>query len=129
METNKNLIEKARKVKSVDELITLAKDNGVELPLEEANKIFSEIKEYGEIKDDDLDKVSGGGCYRHDGYLYTTIGYGCEHYEERGSFGVAGTCCRCKYWDYSKVSQVVIIGQPMVCMCEANRRKQDGWGY
>ena len=118
-----NIVDKAKNCKSAEELIALAKENGAELTREQAESYFKSMHESGELSDEELDNVSGGGCYRHDGYLYTTIGYGCEHYEERGDFGVAGTCCRCKYWDYSKVSQVVIIGQPLPCLCEANRRK------
>lgn len=120
---DQNIVKKARKCKSVEEIITLAKENGVELTGEQAESYFKSICTSGELSDDELTNVNGGGCYDHNGYLYTTIAYGCEHYEERGKFGVAGTCCRCKYWDYSMVSQVVIIGQPILCLCEANRRK------
>lgn len=125
METNKNLIEKARKVKSVEELIALAKENGVELPLEEANKIFCEIKEYGEIKDDDLDKVSGGGCYSPEGYLKTTIGYGCDLYErvDGAISGVEGTCYMCKYWNRAgSFMPTIIMGQALKCMHPGNKR-------
>lgn len=117
------IVEKAKNCKSVEEIISLAKENGVDLTIEQAESYFNSIHKSCELSDEELDNVTGGGCYDHHGYLYTTIAYGCEHYEERGSFGVAGTCCRCKYWDYSKVSQVVIIGQPLLCLCEANRRK------
>lgn len=127
MKDNSNeMIDKAKNCQSPEELIALAKENGAELTSEQAESYFKCMHENGELSDDELNNVTGGGCYNHDGYLYTTIGYGCEHYEERGDFGVAGTCCRCKYWDYSKVSQVVIIGQPLLCQCEANRRKQEG---
>ena len=118
-----DIIVKAKSCKSVEELIALAKENGAEITSEQAEEYFKSMHNSGEISDEELDNVTGGGCYDHHGYLYTTIGYGCEHYEERGDFGVAGTCCRCKYWAYSKVSQVVIIGQPLLCRCEANRRK------
>ncbi len=59
---NKELIEKAEEAKSVDELLKLAKENKVELSKEKAQEIFSRLHCEGELVDDELDSVSGGGC-------------------------------------------------------------------
>ena len=53
----------------------------------------------GELTDDELDNVAGGGCYSNSGRLKTTSGYKCRHYQDGPStYGTRGTCCRCKYW-------------------------------
>ena len=62
MDINKEMLEKAKTAKSVEELITLAKDNGFELNDEEANAYFAKLNQTGELADDELDNVSGGGC-------------------------------------------------------------------
>ena len=55
------LIEKAKLAKSVGELIALAKENGIELT-EEANTYFAQLNpKTGELGDDELDSVAGGG--------------------------------------------------------------------
>ncbi len=120
-----NIIKKARNCKSTEELIALAKENGAELTCEQAESYFKSMHESGELSDEELDNVSGGGCYSDDGYLMTTIGYGCEHFEDygEGALGVDGTCCRCKYWDQNAASQAIVLGQPAPCRHPANRKK------
>ena len=54
------LIEKAKAAKSAEELLALAKENGVELTEEEAKTYFEQIGASGAVSDDDLDAVSGG---------------------------------------------------------------------
>jgi hypothetical protein len=54
-------IKKAAACKSVDELIALAKAEGIELAKEEAQKFFDTLKG-GDIKLDDLEAVTGGIC-------------------------------------------------------------------
>lgn len=57
----KEMIEKAKTVKSTEELLELAKANGVEMSEEEAKTHFAQLNpKCGEIDDDDLDNVSGG---------------------------------------------------------------------
>lgn len=48
------IAELARKAQNVEELITLAKEAGIELALEEAKKIFAQVS------DEDLSDVAGG---------------------------------------------------------------------
>ena len=55
------MIEKAKAAKSAEELLALAKENGVEMTEEEAKAYFAELNsESCEIDDDDLENVSGG---------------------------------------------------------------------
>ena len=60
---DKNLILKAKEAKSVEELIAIAKENNVELTEEDAKKYFEQLNaKKGELPDDELDCVAGGGC-------------------------------------------------------------------
>ena len=57
-------LAKAKQAKSVEELLALAKENGMELTEEEAKNYFAELNKEGEIADEELDNVSGGcGSY------------------------------------------------------------------
>ena len=74
----KELISKAKQTKTPEELITLAKENGIELTEEEAKAYFARLNpKTGELSDEELDNVAGGGCYAEDGALLTTIGHKC----------------------------------------------------
>ena len=56
----KELIEKAKTAKSAEELLEMAKAEGMELTAEEAEKHFCELHKTGELSDEELDSVSGG---------------------------------------------------------------------
>ena len=58
-EITKEMIEKAMQCKTADELIALAKTEGVELTKEEANAYLDELSEC-ELKDGELKHVAGG---------------------------------------------------------------------
>ena len=62
MEITEELITKAKEMKSTDELIAFAKENGKEITKEQAEKIYEQLHQNGEIADDELDNVAGGGC-------------------------------------------------------------------
>ena len=80
------LIEKAKEAKSPEELITLAKENGTEITLEEAANYFAKLNQKtGDVADEELENVAGGGCYNSDGRLIVTGFYSCEHW----------SCMRC----------------------------------
>ena len=57
--TNEQIL-KAKAAKSVEELLALAKENGVELSEEEAKKYFAEWHREGELSDEELQNISGG---------------------------------------------------------------------
>ena len=55
------MIEKAKAAKSAEELLEVAKANGVEMTADEAATYFAQLNpQSGELDDDDLDGVSGG---------------------------------------------------------------------
>ena len=60
---NQELITKAKAAKSVEQLLELAKASNVELSDEQAKEYFAKLNPTkGELSDDELDDVSGGGC-------------------------------------------------------------------
>ena len=56
------LLEKAKQAKSPEELLILAKENGEELTEDSAKAYFDQLHKTGELTDDELDNVAGGGC-------------------------------------------------------------------
>ena len=63
MELTKELVAKAKEAKTPEELMALAKENGMELTEESAKAYFEAIHpEAGELSDDELNNVAGGGC-------------------------------------------------------------------
>ena len=55
------LLAKAKQVETPEELVALAKENGVELTAESAKAYFDQLHKDGELADDELDSVAGGG--------------------------------------------------------------------
>lgn len=62
MKFTKEQIAKARAAKSAEEILTLAKENGVPMSEEDAEKLYADLHCEGELTDDELDSVSGGAC-------------------------------------------------------------------
>ena len=112
MKMNKELLEKAKCAKNAEELMALAKENGMEMTEESANAyldlLHSQNSElaYGELADDELDNVSGGGCYK-DGKLVVSICHRCKYFKckrcgKRYTLPChgepsCGNCCYCSY--------------------------------
>ena len=61
-ELTKEQVQKAMACESVDELMELAKDGGVELTKEEAEAYMAEMDDV-ELDSDALKQVAGGMCY------------------------------------------------------------------
>ena len=80
MEFNTELLEKAKEAKSAEELLSLAKENGVELTEGEAEEYFAQLNKSGELSDEELGNVSGGGCHSKDGRLIVTTAYSCDDF-------------------------------------------------
>lgn len=75
------LIEKAKSAKSAAELIAIAKENGVDITNEEATDYFAKLNpQSGDIADDELKCVAGGGCHNGDGRLIVTALYTCDYW-------------------------------------------------
>ena len=122
----KELIAKAKKAESPEELAAIAKQNGVKMTDEEAKSYFEQLHpKAGELSDEELDNVAGGGCYAKDGYLWTTIGHKCRYYEQSANppAGVKGTCYMCKYWDFDQATGNEILGFPLKCLNPINSKK------
>ena len=62
MEFTKEMIKEAKSAKSAEELAEIAKAEGVELTAEQATKVFTELNKSGQLSDEELDNVAGGGC-------------------------------------------------------------------
>ena len=61
MNISKELLEKAKTAKSAEELLEMAKAENIELTEEQAAKAFAELNKMGELSDEELDNVAGGG--------------------------------------------------------------------
>ena len=61
-EITKEMLEKAMKCKSADELMALAKAEGFAITKDEAEAYMSELGDV-ELDEKQLTKVAGGGCY------------------------------------------------------------------
>lgn len=59
---NEAMMAKAKEAKSVAELMELAKAENMQMTEEKANEIFAHLHAEGELSDNDLDDVAGGGC-------------------------------------------------------------------
>ena len=81
MELNKELLAKAKEAKTPEELLALAKESSIDLTEEEAKAYFEQLHpKTGELSDDELDNVAGGGCHAKDGRLVGTIGHICDNF-------------------------------------------------
>ena len=94
-------ITKAKAAKSAEELIALAKENGLELTEEEAKNYFEQWHKEGELADEELNNVAGGSqCingrhYSDDPphYLITTCGNWCDKFEPVDKDSWRGSAC------------------------------------
>ena len=68
--THEEMILKAKEAKSVEELLALAKENGMEMTEENAKVYFEQLHKSGELADEELTDVAGGGC--NEGYTTVT---------------------------------------------------------
>lgn len=117
-------MEERKELKSAQELRELLGKEGITISEEKAQKYYDAYKAHGEIGDDELDSVSGGGCYTKDGHLLTTVGYGCKFYEKEEDLGgVDGTCYCCKYWHRDNATGFTLVGSPLKCDHPKNIRK------
>ncbi|MGN0483434.1 MAG: hypothetical protein ACI4HI_07765 [Lachnospiraceae bacterium] len=57
---SKDVLVKAKQTKNAEELLALAKENGMEMTAEQAEENFAKLHQNGELADDELDNVAGG---------------------------------------------------------------------
>ena len=117
MELNNELIAKAKEAKTPDELMALAKENDMEMTEESAEAYYNLLHpQNGEVSDDELDNVAGGGCH-NGGRLVVSVMHYCDEWrcKDDGSqcdidgilvncntCRVAAYCFSCKYCSYEK---------------------------
>ena len=117
MELNKELLAKAKNAKTPEELIALANENGMEMTEESAEAYYNLLHpQNGEVSDDELDNVAGGGCH-NGGKLVVSVMHYCDEWrcKDDGSqcdidgimvncntCRVAAYCFSCKYCTYEK---------------------------
>ena len=115
------MIEKAKAAKSAEELLEIAKANGVELTADEAATYFAQLNpKSGELDDDDLDNVAGGkgGC-ESNSTGRTVVTSGCK-------------CFTGQYQLNSSVSQKELDGMCPIdrhayCIRNDNKGRRDTW--
>ena len=98
-------IAKAKKAKTAEELQMLARENHIELTVEEAKQYYDELNRMRELTDDELDAVAGGSrkkngkTYSSDWpyCLIVTYGNSCRLYRYDKSASIDnGTCAMCE---------------------------------
>lgn len=79
--TREELMLQTKETKTAEELIALAKENGIELSEADA-KLYFDMNKNGSLSDDVLSDVSGGGAYTiRDGYLIVTNFHECDRWK------------------------------------------------
>lgn len=83
-EVNEEIMLKVRAAKSPEELLKIAKENGLENFSEEnAKAYFEAIHKTGELSDEELSNAGGGGgciVYRSNGQKMVSIANSCSHW-------------------------------------------------
>lgn len=78
---NPELLAKAKQAKSTAELLALAQENGMKMTEEQAGAYYAQLHPTaGEMADEELENVAGGGCNADDGRLVVTVGYNCDNW-------------------------------------------------
>jgi hypothetical protein len=63
MDFKEAIMEKAKQMRSVEELLALAEENSIEMTREQAQAYFIQLNPQSEeLADDELDNVAGGAC-------------------------------------------------------------------
>ena len=107
MNITKELLEKAKTAKTAEELLAMAKAENIELSAEQAAKAFAELNKTGELSDEELDNVAGGGGGRPPKFSRN------DRVSHKGSDGkeVYGTVVRIGQEKYYYVYYVVDDGE------------------
>ena len=107
MNISKELLEKAKMAKTAKELLEMAKAENIELTEEQAAKAFAELNKTGELSDEELDNVAGGGGGRPPKFSRN------DRVSHKGSDGkeVYGTVVRIGQEKYYYVYYVVDDGE------------------
>ena len=112
---DKEIFKKQKGQKSPEDIIRLPKANADHMKEEEGAEYFAQLNKSGEISDEELDNVAGGGCHKKDGRLVVSMMYSCgqfickscgrpgEHKHHVGNIvTIYPSCELCKYCSYEK---------------------------
>ena len=107
MKISKELLEKAKTAKKAEELIEMAKEENIELTVEQATKALAKMNKNSELSDEELDNVAGGGGGRPPKFSRN------DRVSHKGSDGkeVYGTVVRIGQEKYYYVYYVVDDGE------------------
>ena len=116
------LLAKAKEAKDEKELYEMAKKEGIDLTEDSVKSLYKRLHSEGELSDDDLDSVSGGGCQtKINNHNFTVVSSACNcftgKYREAGynernrydnegyrgywrTFSSPGQCGRCAYLEF-----------------------------
>ncbi len=84
------MIAKAREAQSAEELLQLAKDNGMdEFTMEDAEDLYAQMHASGEMSDEEMENVSGGCSTTVDGQKYTVVSCGLKCFTGKWEDGKA----------------------------------------
>ena len=80
--THEELILKAKDAKNADEILLIAKENGLDVSAEDAEMYIQMNRKSGELSDEALDSVTGGAAYTlRGGYLIVTNFHECDRWK------------------------------------------------
>ncbi len=80
--THEELMLKAKSAKSADDILEIAKENGLEVSREDAEMYIQTNAKSGEISDEALGGVTGGAAYTlRGGYLIVTNFHECDRWK------------------------------------------------
>ncbi len=74
----KEIMEKVRAAKSAQEVMELFQAQGQKITQEEAKNLYDASHTAGELSEEELGTVAGGGKYTDSGYLIVSPFYGCK---------------------------------------------------
>ena len=113
---DKELIAKAKQAKTPEELYEMAKEVGREMTEESAKEYFAMLHpKTGELGDDELDDVSGGGCGTpKDDRMVVTPKTSCYHFSCKYDEWPRGT-------DMSKISSGILDYYCVKCYKSAGK--------
>ena len=123
------LLRKAKSAESPEELLALAKENRIELTPEQAREHFDRLHQTGELSDEELDNVAGGGCQtKVGGKKYTVVSSGVScftggfaYYCDSDGNLMPGAIPRSSGWS--------MFSSKGCCGCCAHLRLHKGLGY
>jgi predicted ribosomally synthesized peptide with nif11-like leader len=87
------LIARAKAARSAEELLELAKENGLDLTEDDAKTFFEQLHANAEVSDDELEAVSGGGICQDVIDFFRGINGrndgGCSYYDKKSKLYIS----------------------------------------